>query len=123
MNSAPATRLLRFALIDFALNVSRFPLWWYSRGVQRAWRWYVAGLASFLEWSGLVVVLKNLGRPMYGDFSRSGRVISFFVRLFQIAVLTAVFAAIFVMRTAVFFCYFALLPAVIWFMLWTFGYG
>lgn len=29
----------------------------------------------------LPILLKTMGKPMYGDYSRSGRIISFFMRL------------------------------------------
>lgn len=38
------------------------------------------------------ILLKNIGRPMYADYTRSGRIISFFFRVLLILVRGAVLA-------------------------------
>ncbi|HKM40486.1 MAG: hypothetical protein ACOXZ1_03260 [Patescibacteria group bacterium] len=61
-----------------------FPLWWYSTGFIRLLKF----LANFLRERWIVigagVWLKNLFRPMYGQSDFASRLISFFIRLFQI---------------------------------------
>jgi len=65
-------------------EVLYFPLWWYSVGFVRLLK------NVFKLWSGeeqalgFSVWAKNIFTPMYGQSDWGGRLISFFVRLFQI---------------------------------------
>ncbi len=65
-------------------DVFYFPLWWYSVGFFRLSK----GLGLFLRnrWIvvGAGVWIRNLFVPMYGQRDFTSRLISFFVRLFQI---------------------------------------
>lgn len=65
-------------------DIVYFPLWWYSFGFFR----FLKILGSFLKERWLIigagVWLKNLFTPMYGQSDIASRLISFFIRLFQI---------------------------------------
>lgn len=65
-------------------DVLLFPLWWYTKGIVYTTQklWYSARKQAARVAVGLWV--KNLFVPMYGQYDWQGRVISFFVRLFQI---------------------------------------
>ena len=66
--------------LDPLINVLYFPVWWYSAGLIKKGQnigQRVKKLANFL---GLKIMLVNLFRPMFGEYSRSGRIISFFMR-------------------------------------------
>lgn len=81
MAQSTATRASVFILRELIGEVLYFPVWWYSRGLvitARALtrRWYTA-----LYQSSLPILFKTMGRPMYGDYTRSGRIISFFFRV------------------------------------------
>lgn len=68
-------------LIDIAVDIIYFPIWWYSSG-------FLAALKSATHWVRLAhsylapgLWLKNLFVPMFGQSDWEGRIVSFFVRL------------------------------------------
>lgn len=78
---------LRYFGFEFIGAVFYFPIWWYTRGVKNILLLIgreIAGVAAMLS---LKILFKNLLKPMYGDYSKSGRIISFFVRIVHFSVL------------------------------------
>ena len=73
-------------LIELVRDIIYFPLWWYYGGLKQV----ILTLKNFLidrERSlALFVWIKNIHRPMYGQYDWQGRLISFFMRLIQIIV-------------------------------------
>jgi len=65
-------------------DILYFPLWWYSRGFKQL----LVKLRNFLadkERSlALLVWIKNIFRPMYGQYDWAGLIISFLMRFLQI---------------------------------------
>lgn len=99
-------------LDEVLVRAVRFPLWWYSGGLVEFGRRVLRAEAEWLERLGLRILLTNLFTPMFGDYSRSGRVISFFMRI-VLLVVKGVFAVVLtVVLLAVFALYLAL-PAVV----------
>lgn len=90
-------------------DLLRFPLWWYGKGwwelACRVVGWWSASLRGL----NLIVWLKNLFVPMYGQNDWAGIFISFFVRLAQIIVRGLWFACLLVFG-AVFLMTWLLLP-------------
>lgn len=69
---------------ELVMDVLMFPIWWYGRGF---WQWGKALLGFLKERErgiGLLVWIKNVFRPMYGQTDWQGKLISFVVRLVQI---------------------------------------
>lgn len=77
---------VRYLAIDLFRGVVYFPLWWYGRGLRRVGLFCWRSLNGQVSAGGVGVWFKNLFVPMYGAYDLWGRVISFFVRLVQIAV-------------------------------------
>ncbi len=71
-------------IVDLLKDIVYFPLWWYSRGLAQL----VIKLKDFLlnkeKSLALLVWIKNIHKPMYGQYDWQGMLISFFMRLFQI---------------------------------------
>lgn len=63
-------------------NILTFPIWWYSEGLQLAFRHARSRWGTVLRSTGLIIFLRNMTQPLYGDYTRSGRAISFFLRVF-----------------------------------------
>lgn len=63
-----------------------FPLWWYSYGFFELVRKLVRFLGNKLKSLALIVWIKNIFVPMYGQYDFMGHVISFIVRFFQILI-------------------------------------
>lgn len=71
----------RFVLRDVLFDVVRFPWWWYTTGTKNVARFVWLELLAIVNRLSLPILWRNLLKPMYGDYSRSGRIISLFMRL------------------------------------------
>ncbi|MBI4426733.1 MAG: hypothetical protein HY567_04090 [Candidatus Kerfeldbacteria bacterium] len=80
-----AVRAARFVIRDVVFDVIRFPVWWYTTGTRQAARFVGNEFLSVLNRLSLRILFRNLLKPMYGDYSRSGRIISLFMRLIVFA--------------------------------------
>jgi len=66
---------------EIKLQPYNFPFWWYGPGLSVVWRWIKRHIGFRLRSTGFVLFVRHLGDPIYGDYTRSGRIISFFLRL------------------------------------------
>ena len=91
MAERTGTRALKFVFADLIGDFFYFPLWWYTRGLARMT--VAAGRSVAGTWAslGVGVWARNLFVPMFGQADIPGRIISFFMRLFQIVVRTVGF--------------------------------
>ncbi len=104
---------LRFVALEVLFDAVRFPVWWYGAGLVRAWRWFASTIRFGVDRLALPTQLRHLGTPMFGDYSREGRVISFFVRLFQLLVAFLFLLLWTVWHTLLLLLYLAVLPGAI----------
>ncbi len=104
---------IKYVFKDILLDILRFPIWWYTAGVKRAWKFFIRQSKVGLQAVALKIWFKNLFRPMFGDYSRSGRLISFFVRLVEIFFRTIVFLIWIIVSFILFILWLALPPFVI----------
>lgn len=74
----------KFIAKDLILDILYWPIWWYSGGVVRAWQRMIDTIKQGNDELALLVWMKNIFRPMFGDYSFQGRLISFFMRVIQI---------------------------------------
>jgi len=81
MPESAVVKAIRFVLGDVLFDVFRFPVWWYTTGTANAARFTWQEFLSILNRLSIPILVRNLGKPMYGDYSKSGRIISFFVRI------------------------------------------
>ncbi|MBI2984785.1 MAG: hypothetical protein HYY50_04130 [Candidatus Kerfeldbacteria bacterium] len=92
MTKSLTGRTLSFVLREVIGEILYFPVWWYSDGLRLTWRRTVRQWWGMVDRLGLRFLIINIGKPMYADYSRSGRIISFFFRLlligWSLAVLT-----------------------------------
>lgn len=63
------------------LNPITFPLWWYTIGFGVVWQRARQQFRYGLKKTAFRLFLRNLRHPLYGDYTRSGRIISFFLRI------------------------------------------
>jgi hypothetical protein len=68
------------------LNPLTFPLWWYTAGFGIVWERARLQFRYGLKKTAFRLFLRNLRHPLYGDYTRSGRIISFFLRIFLLIV-------------------------------------
>lgn len=72
---------LSFFFQELLFDVVRFPVWWYSGGLMQIARFWGGQIRGRAEQLSLRIWLRNMFTPMYGDYTKSGRLISFFLRI------------------------------------------
>ena len=108
------TQASKLLIIDYVAEVLFFPLWWYGPGLRQALENFASGLIEANRFTGLTLLLKNIFKPMFAQYDRQGRIISFFMRLVLIFYkgLTFLIMVIFYFLTLAFWL---ILPlAVVW---------
>jgi hypothetical protein len=86
MTQINAGKIFLMVLIDEIKTILYFPIWWYSRGFLEMLKRAKNFIISIEQGLGFWIWVKNLFVPMFGQRDLSGRIISFFLRLFQIFV-------------------------------------
>lgn len=76
-----AWKTTKYVFKEIVIDVVYFPLWWYTKGVKKAGLFFVNEAIDWSNRLSLRILFKNLLKPMYGDYSRSGRVISLIMRI------------------------------------------
>lgn len=66
--------------VDLAGSVVWFPVWWYTKGLQKVIDVATATIWYRVRAYALVVWIKNFFVPMYGEYSFWGRAISLMMR-------------------------------------------
>ena len=80
------TRTIKFIFLDVVLDIFHTPVWWYTTGLMHFAKGLWNEARDFARILSLKILLRHLFTPMFGDYSKSGRVISFFVRFVQLMV-------------------------------------
>ena len=73
---------------DTVRDIIRFPIWWYTKGLIRAWKSFMESAATADQTLGVSIWFKNILKPMYGQYDLMGRFISIIIRLFQLVIRT-----------------------------------
>lgn len=92
-------------VIEAILDIFYFPVWWYSGGLVKAGRWCLGFLYGGVEMFAPGVWIKNVFVPMYGQYDWEGRIISFFMRVFQVIVRTVAMVIWLWVSMTIFFAY------------------
>lgn len=78
-----------FILKNFILrpifSLFYFPVWWYSQGFIKLISFVKKKIQSTSQKLSLKILFSHLFEPMYGDYSREGRIISFFMRVIHLS--------------------------------------
>ncbi len=85
MAQTVSRRAQSFLFREFLGEVLYWPVWWYVDGLRLVTTTLMNQIAGVEYRLGVRLMIRNIGRPMYGDRTRSGRIISFFMRLVLIA--------------------------------------
>lgn len=83
--------LFQQVILQLVVEAVTGPVWWYTGGVVHMMRWMRE--QSIRTWYRLAIGLwiRNILVPMFGQYDWQGRIISFFIRLFQIVARMIVF--------------------------------
>lgn len=75
-----ALRQISELILEFLLDVVRFPVWWYAGGLKLVALWCWRSFEA-TRWSvALGKFARHFFQPMYGDYSWSGRAVSLLMR-------------------------------------------
>ncbi len=80
--------LLKFLCIDMFLDALYAPVWWYTTGLIGTLLKLSRAAAEGASIIGIRIWAKSLFKPMYGEYSWQGRIISFFMRLVVLLFMT-----------------------------------
>ena len=108
------TQASKLLILDYIAEIFYFPVWWYGPGLLNTIDFLSNGLIEANRFTGFTLLIKNLFKPMFAQYDRQGRIISFFMRLVLIVYKGFIFIAmaIFYLVTLIFWL---LLPvAVVW---------
>lgn len=72
---------MTFILRELVGELLYFPVWWYSHGLASTGRTLLNQWLGAVNRLSILIMLRTMGKPMYGDYTRSGKIISFFFRL------------------------------------------
>lgn len=102
---------LRYILTEFFLDILYFPVWWYTKGLSRIASYCVENIVRHERRLALRIWLQYLFKPMYGDYTKEGRIISFFMRVI-VMVAKLVVMVLWVFYTGILFIIWLILPLV-----------
>ncbi len=98
---------------NYQLNLLTFPAWWYTRGLCTVWTWAKNRARYDLRATGLALFSRHLAEPLFGDYTRSGRLVGFFLRLAIIIYKVLMLAIRVILIGAVLLFYLVAIPLVI----------
>ncbi len=71
---------IKSLVIDIIGEILYFPLWWYGQGLKQTALYVFRSVKNSNRDLALGLMLKSLFKPMFGQYDRTGRLISFFMR-------------------------------------------
>jgi len=72
---------IKSLFIDLIGEILYFPIWWYTQGLKRIVLYVWNSIKRTGRNLALPLMFKNMFNPMFGQYDRQGRIISFFMRL------------------------------------------
>ncbi len=75
---------IKYITFDLVGDFLYFPVWWYTQGFKKSIIYSLEKIKDIENILAVRIWIKNLFRPMYGQYDWQGRLISFLMRIFQI---------------------------------------
>lgn len=97
---------------EVILDILYFPFWWYTLGLKERFFNLQEKIKNIAHALALPILFRHLLKPMYGDYTLSGRIISFFVRIIHFSVLSGV-GLIFITIYLILFFLYLILPILV----------
>ncbi len=82
--------LIKFFSFDLLKDFLYFPIWWYTIGLKSFVKANLRSIRNEEKRLGLRIWILNIFNPMYSQYDWKGRIISFFIRLIQIIIRSAI---------------------------------
>ncbi len=109
-----ALGILTYLLFDVVLDALSLPMWWYTKGLLGVVIFFVGQTHLMIQSIGLGIWLKSMFKPMYGERSVQGRIISFFMRLVVLIWKLLFFIVWTLLMLMLISCWIVFLPALLW---------
>lgn len=101
--------------LDFVLHIFYFPVWWYTHGSKKALLGCIASVRNVNRQFAPGLWAKNLFVPMFGQQDWQGRLMSIFMRFFNI-IFRSIFLAVWTGLVFLGFMFWVALPLLITWM-------
>lgn len=101
-------KAVNFIVKDLLLDFLYWPIWWYTRGVVKAFNMMTDTIVQGNDELAIGIWMKNIFTPMFGDATWQGRLVSFFMRVVQIVGRIIAF---------LFWVLFAFIVFIVWFLI------
>jgi hypothetical protein len=95
------------------LTILTLPIWWYTTGLALFWKWFTKKFWFHLHTTGLLAFARHWKEPLYGDYTNSGKVVGFFLRIIVIAYKAVNMSFRILILSALFIVYLLALPFVL----------
>ena len=73
--------LIKNTFLEALISLIIFPFWWYTIGLKERFFNLIKGIKNLAHNLALKLMFTHIFKPMFGERSKSGRIISFFMRL------------------------------------------
>lgn len=107
-----AAQVAKSIAIDSVGDFFYFPLWWYTSGLYRMITNATGRVLDTADHLAIRLLLLNIFKPMFAQYDRAGRVISFFMRLI-ILLVRLMYLVVFSLLQALLVIVWIVAPAVI----------
>jgi len=91
MKNTLIAQAFKSIFVDIVWQIVYFPIWWYSQGLRQTIFYAGNSIKNAARMLALPLMFRNLFKPMFGQSDRTGRAISFFMRLILTLSRTIVF--------------------------------
>lgn len=109
-------KTMKFVVRDILIDLIYWFFWWYTSGLKKAFLKMIDTIVQGNRELGLSIWIKNIFRPMFGQYDWQGRIISFFMRIFMIIIRFFIFI-FWIIFALIVFLFWIVIPLFIIFMI------
>ncbi|MEW5805427.1 MAG: hypothetical protein AB1721_01735 [Patescibacteria group bacterium] len=113
--------MLEFIFRKIFQEIIGFFRGWYIGGTARFWSLALSFLAVLDQQFAVVINLKLINKPLYGDYSAVGRVIGPIFRLFRILLGSTIYLLIFILALLIWLVWVLVLPVAVFLIISQWG--
>ncbi len=107
---------LKLVVVDILGSIGHFPFWWYTKGFKMATIFVFGKISDAEKALAIRIQLRYLFKPMYADYTKSGRAISVVMRLIVLGFKSVIMAVALVFWLIVLVIWITLPPTAIYFI-------
>ena len=104
---------IKYIFVEILWDIVYFPIWWYTKGLARVGRYCAESIQVYVKRRlALGVWMSSMFKPMYGDTTAEGRIISGFMRVI-VLIWKLILLALWLIALAVFFIAWIVVPVLV----------